>query len=167
VGALNCWENWLPLARSSLHAQGENLHVALWPGSVRNTRDISRFLALEARSYVISVSGLLREKDIPSGVPYRQEIAPKEDEVISNGGSCLVGPDGEFIIPPLADKEDVLVADIDYKKVLGERQNLDISGHYSRPDVFQLNVNRTRQQLSVNRESGKRGTRGRKEGGKK
>ena len=65
VGGLNCWENWMPLPRAALYALGEDLHVAVWPGSRRNTKDISRFIALEARSFVISASGFLRRSDIP------------------------------------------------------------------------------------------------------
>ncbi len=64
AGGLNCWENWMPLSRAALYAQGEDLHVAVWPGSERNTRDITRFIALESRSYVASVSGLMRRAEI-------------------------------------------------------------------------------------------------------
>ena len=70
VGGLNCWENWMPLARTSLYAQGENLHVAVWPGCKRNTHEITRFIALESRSFVVSVSGLLRKSDIPADFPH-------------------------------------------------------------------------------------------------
>jgi len=60
IGGLNCWENWMPLSRTALYGMGENLHVAVWPGEVRNTIDITRYIALESRSYVISVSGLMK-----------------------------------------------------------------------------------------------------------
>ena len=69
----------MPLARASLHAQGEDLHVAIWPGSDHNTKHISRFMALEGRSYVISASALLRESDIPLDVPFRDKwVKPGE-----------------------------------------------------------------------------------------
>ncbi len=68
AGGLNCWENWMPLTRAALYAQGEDLHVAVWPGGARNTREITRFIALESRSYVASVSGLMRREDIGTGV---------------------------------------------------------------------------------------------------
>ena len=71
VGGLNCWENWMPLARTALYAQGEDLHVAIWPGGLHNTQDITRFIAKEARSYVLSVSGLMRVTDIPLETPHR------------------------------------------------------------------------------------------------
>ena len=77
VGGLNCWENWMPLARTALYAQGENLHVAVWPGNVSNTVDLTRHIALENRMYVLSVSGLMRKEDITTDIPH-QEIKKKK-----------------------------------------------------------------------------------------
>ena len=145
LGGLNCWENWLPLARSALYAQGEDLHVAIWPGNVRNTQDITRFIACEARAFVASASGVMRRQDIPDGLPEVDLLRECADEVMADGGSCLAGPDGEWLIEPAAGRECLLVADIDHRHVLMERQNLDVAGHYSRPDVTRLVVNRQRQ----------------------
>jgi len=145
VGALNCWENWMPLARAALQAAGESLHVALWPGSDRNTSDVTRFLARESRSYVLSVSGLLRESDVPADVPERDRIVPRADELILNGGSAVAGPDGEWIVEPVVGREELVVVELDADRVFGERQNFDPSGHYSRPDVLRLQVDRRRQ----------------------
>jgi nitrilase len=145
VGALNCWENWMPLARAALYGQGEDLHVAIWPGSVRNTQDITRFIALEARSYVLSVSGLLRAVDVPLATPQHELLRTKLPDVMANGGSCLAGPDGEWVIAPVVEQEALLVATLDHKRVREERQNFDPAGHYARPDVLQLTVNRRRQ----------------------
>ena len=145
VGGLNCWENWLPLARASLYGMGEDLHVAVWPGSARNTKDITRFIALEARSYVISVGGLMEIKDIPDATPYREKIIKKAVDPLTDGGSCMAAPDGSWVIEPILGKEGLFTAEIDFNRVLEERQNLDVSGHYSRPDVTQLIVNRERQ----------------------
>ena len=147
VGGLNCWENWMPLSRSALYAMGEDLHIAVWPGVKRNTEDITRYIAKESRSYVVSVSGYLGKEDIPESVPHYKEIVRNAPMVLANGGSCIAGPDGEWIIPPVVDKEDLIVGTIDYRKVLEERQNFDPSGHYSRPDVTKLTVNRSRQSL--------------------
>ncbi|MEL6629104.1 MAG: carbon-nitrogen hydrolase family protein, partial [Bacteroidota bacterium] len=74
LGGLNCWENWMPLPRATLYAQGENVHVAVWPGNVRNTIDLTRHIAVENRSYVISVSGLMRRSDIPDTVPEAEAL---------------------------------------------------------------------------------------------
>lgn len=148
VGALNCWENWMPLARTALSSQGEDLHVAIWPGSQGLTKDITRFVALEGRSFMMSASGLLRASDISNDVPCAELILKDAPEVLADGGSCLAGPDGEWIIPPTVNEERVIVATIDHARVREERQNFDPVGHYSRPDVFQLSVNRDRQSLA-------------------
>jgi len=145
VGGLNCWENWLPLARASLYGMGEDLHVAVWPGSIRNTEDITQFIAKEARSFVVSVGGLMSVKDFPDDTPYRDEIIKDAVDPLTDGGSCIAGPDGNWIVEPLVGKEGLITASIDFNRVLEERQNLDIAGHYSRPDVTQLIVNRERQ----------------------
>ncbi len=145
VGGLNCWENWMPLPRVSLYGQGENLHVAVWPGSDYNTRDITRFIARESRSYVISVSSLMRKEDFPSTTPHLDKILKKAPDILGNGGSCIAGPDGEWIIEPVLNTEGLLIHTLNYNRVLEERQNFDAVGHYSRPDVTQLSVNRERQ----------------------
>lgn len=145
VGGLNCWENWMPLARAALYGQGENLHVACWPGSVRNTQDITLFMAKEGRSFVLSVSALMSLDDFPEDTPLLDEIKAHAPAQLTNGGSCLAAPDGSWIIEPVADKEGVFIGEIDINKVREERQNFDPMGHYSRPDVTKLTVNRTRQ----------------------
>lgn len=145
VGGLNCWENWMPLARTALYAQGEDLHVAVWPGNRRNTNDITRFIAKESRSFVASVSGLMRRSDLPAGLPNIDTIIANSPDFMADGGSCLAGPDGEWIIEPFCNEERLLIATIDHKRVREERQNFDPTGHYSRPDVLKLKVNRKRQ----------------------
>ncbi len=145
VGGLNCWENWMPLVRTALYAQGEDLHVAIWPGNLRNTDDITRFIAKESRSFVISVSGLMRRQDFPADTPYLERILDGCPDILANGGSCLAGPDGDWIIEPVVDREVLLTTTIDYRRVREERQNFDPSGHYARPDVTQLTVDRRRQ----------------------
>lgn len=147
VGGLNCWENWLPLARASLYGQGETLHVMLWPGCLRLTNEITRFVAKEGRMFVLSASGLIRNDDIPANVPHRESML--DESGIYDGGSCIAGPDGNWIVEPVLDREELIVADLDSNKVLEERQNMDVSGHYSRPDVLQLHVNRQRQSVVV------------------
>lgn len=144
VGGLNCWENWMPLARTSLYALGEDLHVAVWPGSIRNTQDITRFIAKEARSYVASVSCLMRNIDLPADMPNIDKIIENAPEYLADGGSCIAGPDGEWVIEPFCKAEKLLIATIDHRAVREERQNFDAVGHYSRPDVLRLKVNRGR-----------------------
>lgn len=145
VGGLNCWENWMPLARTALYAQCEDLHVAVWPGSLRNTKDITRFIAFESRSYVASVSSLMRRSDFPAETPHLETLVANAPEFLADGGSCIAGPDGEWIIEPFCKEEKLLIATLDHKRVREERQNFDPAGHYSRPDVLKLKVNRKRQ----------------------
>lgn len=149
AGGLNCWENWLPLARAALYAQGEDLHVAIWPGNRRNTEDITRFIAREGRCYVVSVSGLMSKSDIPDSLPHAELLRDSADDVMANGGSCIASPTGEWLLEPETDVESLRVAEVDHRVVLEERQNLDVAGHYSRPDVTQLHVDRRRQSTAL------------------
>ena len=145
VGGLNCWENWMPLARAAMYAQGEDLHLAVWPGSRDLTSDITRFIALEARSYVLSVSGLMRNSDFPADTPHLDKILDNSSNFLANGGSCIAGPDGEWVVAPCVEEEKLIVATLDHQRVREERQNFDPAGHYGRPDVTRLTVNRSRQ----------------------
>ena len=147
VGGLNCWENWMPLARSALYAQGENIHVASWPGSAHNTRDITRFIAIESRSWVLSASTVLSSSQLPDSLPGRELIIENSRDWLADGGSCIAGPDGRWLLEPVTEKETVEIADLQLAAVLEQRQNFDPSGHYSRPDVFNLSVDRRRQSL--------------------
>jgi Predicted amidohydrolase len=146
IGGLNCWENWNPLIRSALYAQGEDFHVCLFPGGVHNV-DLTRFIAKESRSFAASVCCVLRAEEIPDDVPNRKMIVENAPEYLANGGTCLAGPDGEWIIEPFCNEEKLLVATADHRRVREERQNFDPVGHYSRPDVVKLVVNRARQKV--------------------
>jgi len=145
VGGLNCWENWMPLPRAALYGQGEDLHVAVWPGSDHNTKDITRFIARESRSFVISVSSLMQKSNFPKETPHFDKIIKNAPDTLVNGGSCIAGPDGEWILEPVINKEGIFYETLDFSRVLEERQNFDVAGHYSRPDITKLHVNRDRQ----------------------
>jgi nitrilase len=144
IGTLNCWENWMPLPRAALQAQGVNLHIAIWPGAVSNTRDITRFVARESRSYVLSASTLIRASDIPAHIPHRDRIVSDESETMHNGGSAAANPDGSWLLEPQPDVEDVFMVELERAFVDRERQNFDPSGHYARPELLKLTVDRTR-----------------------
>ena len=145
VGGLNCWENWMPLPRAALYGQGENLHIAVWPGNRRNTEDITRFIARESRSFVVSVSGLMHRDWIPGDLPHAKRIHAASGDWMADGGSCVAGPDGRWLLEPQVEREGLWCVDLDIAEVARERQNFDPAGHYSRPDVTRLKVNRKRQ----------------------
>jgi nitrilase len=147
VGGLNCWENWMPLARAALYAQGENVHVAVWPGSIRNTEDITRFIARESRSYVLSVASPMHVDWINDSFPHAGLVKSNAAGWLTDGGSCIAGPDGEWVLAPETETEGLFSAELDLNMVRRERQNFDPSGHYARPDVTRLEVDRTRQSV--------------------
>ncbi len=142
VGGLLCFENWQPLPRHALYAQGEQLHVATWPGRITH-HECARFVAMEGRVYVISVAGVMEEKDVPDDFPAKG-LNLEIGLAAFSGGSTIFGPNGDIVAGPLESEEAILYADIDVKRVNEERMVLDPGGHYGRPDVFRLEVDRKR-----------------------
>jgi nitrilase len=149
VGGLNCWENWMPLPRAALYALGEDLHIACWPGNRRNTEDLTPVLAKEGRSFVISVCGVMRATDVRDDMPDADFVRTVVGEMPANGGSCVCAPDGSFLLDPWVGETGLKLVDLDPALVREERQNFDPAGHYSRPDVTQLSVDRTRQSTVI------------------
>jgi nitrilase len=87
----------------------------------------------------------MSKTDFPQDTPHIEAILKNAPETLANGGSCIAGPDGEWIVAPVLHKEGLIIQTIDFNRVLEERQNFDPVGHYSRPDVTKLTVNRDRQ----------------------
>ena len=143
VGGLNCWENWMPLARTALYSQGEQVHVSTWPGAPHLTRDISRFTAMEGRVFVVASGAILRKEHLPQDFALYEEVLSVRERFTS-GGSRIVDPRGNVLAEAEPHEETVLFADLDLALVSSERQNFDAAGHYSRPDVLSLKLNRRR-----------------------
>lgn len=138
IGGLICWEHWMPLARMAMHQAGEDIHVALWPTVNEMAQLASRHYAFEGRCFVLAVGLMMSTRDIPAGLPHDVN-APW----VERGGSCIVGPHGNYIVEPIYDREQLLLADLDLSLVDRESMALDVTGHYARPDVFRFSHHTT------------------------
>ncbi len=140
LGALICWENYMPLARYAMYAWGVQLYLA--PTWDRGEPWLStlRHIAKEGRVYVIGCSIAMRTDNIPDSFDFKAQYYADAPEWINKGDSAVVNPDGKFIAGPLHKEQGILYAEIDPRQMRGSKWNLDVAGHYARPDVFQLTV---------------------------
>lgn len=143
VGGLVCWEHWMPLARQALHDSGEDIHVALWPTAHERHQLASRHYAFEGRCFVLAAGSVMRASALPRELEVEKTRLTGSSPLVLRGGSAIIGPDAEYIVPPLWDRPGVLVADLDLDRVRRESMTLDVSGHYSRPDCLSMTVRRT------------------------
>jgi nitrilase len=148
LGGLTCWENYMPLARAAMYAQG----IDIWLAPTWDNSDVwvptLRHIAKEGRVYVIGVAPLQRGSDVPADLPIGAEWYGGEDDWMSRGFSTIVAPDGKILAGPLEGEEGILYAELDAARARAARQQFDPVGHYARPDVFRLHVN-TRPQQAV------------------
>jgi nitrilase len=140
IGTLACWENYMPLARAALYAQGVDIYLAptwdnddVWVGSMRH-------IAKEGRVYVVGVNYCLRGSDVPADVPGRDELYGGDDDWLARGNTVIVGPGGDVLAGPLVGEEGILYADLDVDRARAARMQFDPVGHYGRADVFRLTV---------------------------
>ncbi len=140
LGGLTAWENYMPLARSALYAQAVDIYLApTWDSSDVWTSTL-RHIAKEGRVYVIGVNSCIRASDVPADVPFRDELYADGDGWLATGNSAIVGPEGEVLAGPVAEKERILYADVDAEQARASRHQFDSMGHNARPDVFSLQV---------------------------
>ena len=139
VGGLVCWEHWMPLARQAMHDKRELIHAALWPSVHERHLMASRTYAFEGRCFVLAAGSILNPQHFPGDLDILNDI-PDGGYWIT-GGSAIIAPDAQVLAGPVQDEETLLVAEIDPSLVTQESMTLDVSGHYSRPDVFKLVVN--------------------------
>ncbi|KPG95961.1 amidohydrolase [Pseudomonas sp. RIT-PI-q] len=142
LGTLICWEHYNPLARFSLIAQHEEIHISSYIGSMfgqtfsDQTEAQLRNHALESGCFVINATAWLSTEQ-------RESITtdPQMLEVISGGCmTAIIGPDGKHIAPPISNGEGILIADLDFSHIVSRKRMMDAVGHYSRPDLFSLTV---------------------------
>jgi nitrilase len=139
VGGLVCWEHWMPLARQALHEQDELVHVAQWPTVKPMAQIASRHYAFEGRCFVLAVGGLLRCDMLPP-VLADALVGVPDDGLLLRGGSGIAGPDGAWIVDPIFEREEVIVAELDPSRRDEEAMALDVTGHYARPELLSLTM---------------------------
>ncbi|MGB5963899.1 MAG: carbon-nitrogen hydrolase family protein [Sulfurimonadaceae bacterium] len=142
VGGLTCWENYMPLVRYSLYTQGVELYLAptydeseVWKASMQH-------IAREGRTYVIGCCMVSKKEDIIRQCPELEPFYESAGEWVNTGNSIIVDPNGEIIAGPLHEEEGILYAEMDLNMLRGSKWNLDVAGHYARPDAFELTVRR-------------------------
>ena len=140
IGSLICWENYMPLARAAMYAQGVQIYVAPTADSRDTWFATMRHIAIEGRCFVIGCNQYSSKSDYPEDIVSSDEFKDLPEEMC-RGGSCVVNPLGAFVVEPVIGKETIIYADLDLGQVAQGQFDFDVMGHYSRPDVFQLIVN--------------------------
>jgi nitrilase len=140
IGGLICWENYIPLARHTLYAQGVEIYLAPtwdqgegWLGSMQH-------IAREGRCWVISCAICVQARDLPADLPGRAQIYPDQEEWLNSGDAVIIDPYGKIVAGPMRRERGILFGDCDPSQAAVARRTLDVAGHYSRPDIFRLIV---------------------------
>ena len=139
VGGLICWEHWMPLARHTLHVSGEDIHIAAWPQVKEMNLVASRHYAFEGRCFVIACGAIMKSSELPPELE-RIEALNNPDSLVLNGGSAIIAPDGSLLAGPIFGEETILTADLDLSRIAKESLALDVTGHYYRPDLFEVKL---------------------------
>lgn len=138
LGAVICWENYLPLLRASMYAKGIEIYCAPTADSRDSWLATVRHIAVEGRCFVLSCNQFNRRRDFPAD--YDTAAGKDPDTVVTRGGSCIIDPFGNVLAGPNFDDEVILTAELDRAQIIRGKYDLDVVGHYSRPDIFQLHV---------------------------
>ena len=137
AGGLICWENYMPLARAALYAQGVEIYLAPTADQRDSWLQSLGHIAREGRCYVLGANQVMHKSDYPEGFPGLDDL--KDDpELVCRGGSVILDPMGDPVVGPVWDREEILIADLDPENVIKARLDFDAAGHYSRPDVFRF-----------------------------
>ena len=141
VGTLLCWENFMPLARYALYSQGVEIYIAPTYDSGDNWIGTLQHIAREGCCWVVGCGNLMKGSDIPKDFPEKDTLYPNADEWINPGDSLVIAPGGEIVAGPMHEESGILYCEVNKEKVGIAKRALDVTGHYSRPDIFQLHVN--------------------------
>ncbi|WP_299880635.1 carbon-nitrogen hydrolase family protein [uncultured Cocleimonas sp.] len=141
IGTLLCWENFMPLARYALYAQGVEVYIAPTYDSGDGWIGTLQHIAREGCCWVVGCGNLMKGSDIPDDFPEKGSLYPDSDEWVNPGDSIVIAPGGEIVAGPMREESGILYCDIDREKVGIAKRALDVTGHYSRPDIFKLHVN--------------------------
>lgn len=144
IGGLICWENYMPLARAAMYAKSVDIWVAPTADARDSWQATIRHIACEGRCFVISGNQYATKESYPADLAGYRDIEGDANP-LCRGGSAVVGPLGDYIVPPLYDSAGLLVTELDLSQIAKSRFDFDAMGHYSRPDVFRLIVNETKQ----------------------
>lgn len=147
IGALICWENYMPLARAAMYAQGVQIFITPTADARETWQSTIRHIAMEGRCFVLSANQYVTKDMYPTDLAGYSDLE-HSPEVMCNGGSAIVGPLGEYIAEPVWGREEIIFADLNKELIASSQFDFDPVGHYSRPDVFKLEVN-TKKQVNV------------------
>lgn len=140
IGGLICWENYMPLARMAMYAQGVEFYLAPTADARETWQSTLRHIACEGRCFVLGCNQFVTRDMYPPDLPMREEL-DTQPEVMCRGGSAIVSPLGDVLAGPLYDQEGILYAELNRDELVRSKVDFDVVGHYARPDVFQLAVN--------------------------
>ena len=139
LGGLICWENYMPMARMAMYNKGIEIYVAPTADARDSWNSTMVHIACEGRCYVVGCNQYFTKSDYPPEL--QPELAADRPEILSRGGSVIVSPLGEILAGPLYEKEGLLIAETNLDEVVRARMDFDVTGHYSRNDVFNLKIN--------------------------
>lgn len=154
IGGLICWEHWLPLLRAYMHSFHEVIHIAQWPSVGEIHQIASRHYAFEGQCFVLAVGTILTKGDVLNGFDslginepevrdLLQEIRGDDNALLQRGGSAIIAPNLDYIYGPVFKEEVIIYADLDLGKIHESHMLIDTDGHYSRPDIFKLEINKS------------------------
>ena len=138
LGAVICWENYMPMLRMAMYSKGVQLYCAPTADDRETWLPTLRHVALEGRCFVLSACQVLRRSDLPADIP--NALSEDPQTLLMRGGSCIVDPLGKVLAGPVFEEEAILSVELDLDEIARGKYDFDVAGHYARPDVFQLSV---------------------------